>query len=148
MHNGYLRCHRRTHAEYAPPIHIRPCSWRQRLQVVLAVLLPVVFVLLAAVLFAWYRYRQLLRASTRERGAKQAPGVGPLTTLIVTDIQNSTGMWEVLPEEVRGSCGSAAMYCSALCRAAPRASPPPPLPSEGHEAQRACMMQWTLQHEP
>ncbi|GFR50076.1 hypothetical protein Agub_g12220 [Astrephomene gubernaculifera] len=68
--------------------------------VVLAVLLPVCSVLLAALLAVMCLLRRLRRAHLRERGAQRAPGVGPSTTLLITDIANSTALWESLPEEV------------------------------------------------
>eukprot|EP00198_Chlamydomonas_reinhardtii_P005062 XP_001694398.1 predicted protein [Chlamydomonas reinhardtii] len=66
----------------------------------LAVLLPAAVGLLLAFLVLMYMYRRLRQRHRRERGAKQAPGVGPLTTLLITDIANSTALWESLPEEV------------------------------------------------
>ncbi|KXZ51492.1 hypothetical protein GPECTOR_12g455 [Gonium pectorale] len=48
----------------------------------------------------------LWRRSTRHRhlllGAVKAPGHGPGTTLMVTDIESSTTLWELLPEEAMG----------------------------------------------
>lgn len=63
-------------------------------------LLPVACALLAALVWLWLRYRRLVRSSCRS--SQQAPGVGPLTTLLITDVQNSTGLYEELPEEVCG----------------------------------------------
>ncbi|GFR50637.1 hypothetical protein Agub_g12884, partial [Astrephomene gubernaculifera] len=43
----------------------------------------------------------LLRGVRRRRsGAAQMPGYGPQTTLVVTDIQDSTVLWETVPEAV------------------------------------------------
>ncbi|EFJ45840.1 hypothetical protein VOLCADRAFT_118195 [Volvox carteri f. nagariensis] len=62
--------------------------------------LAVAGVLLVALAVVLYKYRRLQRRHIQERGAQRAPGVGPMTTLLITDIANSTGLWESLPEEV------------------------------------------------
>ncbi len=55
--------------------------------------------LLAAALAAW-----LVKGRTHRRwglfGQHLAPGVGPNTTLVVTDIENSTLLWCVLPRRL------------------------------------------------
>ncbi|KAG2484543.1 hypothetical protein HYH03_016678 [Edaphochlamys debaryana] len=68
--------------------------------VTIAVLLPVAVLALAALALVYCLYRRLQRQHRREHSAQKAPGVGPLTTLLITDIANSTALWESLPEEV------------------------------------------------
>ena len=41
-----------------------------------------------------------IRRGRGQRGGSQAPMAGPLTTLLVTDVQNSTVLWETVPSEV------------------------------------------------
>ncbi|GIL44411.1 hypothetical protein Vafri_1891 [Volvox africanus] len=65
----------------------------------LAVLVPVGTTLLAIVacLLVWRRvsgHRSLLYGSVK------APMAGPQTTLLITDIQDSTSLWEVLPDVI------------------------------------------------
>ena len=62
-----------------------------------AVVVPTVGVLLAAALalLLWRRHQQRLHLLT---GGVRAPGAGPGTTLLITDIQSSTALWELLPE--------------------------------------------------
>lgn len=68
---------------------------------VLATLLPIAAVLLLGLLVLCYMYHRLRRRlKDQHRRAMSAPGVGPLTTLLVTDIANSTALWESLPGEV------------------------------------------------
>ncbi|GIL48312.1 hypothetical protein Vafri_4593 [Volvox africanus] len=65
------------------------------------VLTVAVAVMAAAALWGflyWRRVRNQRRVKTCE-----APGVGPATTLLVTDIQESTSLWESLPAEVMDS---------------------------------------------
>lgn len=54
----------------------------------------------SALLLAWLYRRQRKRNRTLF-GQVRAPGVSPSTTLLVTDIQSSTTLWESLPAEVR-----------------------------------------------
>ncbi|KAG2434341.1 hypothetical protein HYH02_012359 [Chlamydomonas schloesseri] len=44
------------------------------------------------------------RARSRRYRAAQPPGAGPATTLVMTDVQNSTLLWEVLPQDVMDHC--------------------------------------------
>ncbi|KAG2440556.1 hypothetical protein HYH02_010140 [Chlamydomonas schloesseri] len=57
-----------------------------------------VLLLSAVVLCLVLRVRRRRAAARELRGT--APGVGPGTTLLVTDIQDSTSLWESLPAEV------------------------------------------------
>ncbi|GLI67737.1 hypothetical protein VaNZ11_011988 [Volvox africanus] len=67
---------------------------------VVAATAGVLLVVLVPVVVLYIKLRRLQRRHIQEQGAQRAPGVGPLTTLLVTDIANSTGLWESLPEEV------------------------------------------------
>ncbi|KAG2423038.1 hypothetical protein HXX76_015554 [Chlamydomonas incerta] len=44
------------------------------------------------------------RARSKRYRAAQPPGAGPATTLVMTDVQNSTLLWEVLPQDVMDHC--------------------------------------------
>ncbi|GFR47140.1 hypothetical protein Agub_g8830 [Astrephomene gubernaculifera] len=71
----------------------------KKLVILSAVLSPVGALLLAACvgLLLWRRlvgHRHLLK------GAVKAPMAGPETSLLITDIQDSTSLWEALPEDV------------------------------------------------
>ncbi|GLC40308.1 hypothetical protein PLESTM_001047100 [Pleodorina starrii] len=68
--------------------------------VLLAALVPSAAALVAAgaALWGFLHWRRLLdERRSRTRGS---PGVGPATTLLVTDIQDSTSLWESLQAEV------------------------------------------------
>ncbi|GIL68615.1 hypothetical protein Vafri_21869 [Volvox africanus] len=67
---------------------------------VVAATAGILLVVLVPVVVLYIKLRRLQRRHIQEQGAQRAPGVGPLTTLLVTDIANSTGLWESLPEEV------------------------------------------------
>ncbi|GFH05625.1 uncharacterized protein HaLaN_00122 [Haematococcus lacustris] len=56
-----------------------------------------------ALLVAWITSSYILRQRGQHRsllGGILPPGVGPATTLMVTDIQDSTALWEALPDHV------------------------------------------------
>ncbi len=68
-------------------------------KVIFAVTVPVGTALLLAVAgtvayFVWMERRR------RARGLHLGPGPGPLTTLLLTDIQDSTVLWDALPPQV------------------------------------------------
>jgi hypothetical protein len=63
-------------------------------QALLAVLVPVAVLLLLCLAALLWRYRRMMQKLTRQTHAQQAPGVGPLTTLLITDIGESrAGRW-------------------------------------------------------
>lgn len=65
----------------------------------LAIFAPPIGLVLLALGLRWGWKRFLGRHRTLF-GTVVAPGVGPNTTLVVTDIENSTTLWETLPAEV------------------------------------------------
>ncbi|GFR42827.1 hypothetical protein Agub_g3784 [Astrephomene gubernaculifera] len=66
--------------------------------IALVVAVPTVLIMLV-LLLAFLLWRQCRRTRTLA-GAVRPPGIGPQTTLLVTDIMNSTVLWECLPAYV------------------------------------------------
>ncbi|GIL74684.1 hypothetical protein Vretimale_2319 [Volvox reticuliferus] len=82
----------------------QPASQRRRNKMVLlALLIPTAAVLLMAVAALWGFSHWSRVENARRAKTRGAPGVGPATTLLVTDIQDSTPLWEILPAEVMDS---------------------------------------------
>ncbi|GLI62352.1 hypothetical protein VaNZ11_004969 [Volvox africanus] len=73
---------------------------QQQIVFLVSMLVPIMAGLLlgAMVLWGYARYRRLRAQARAARSA--APGAGPSTTLLVTDIQDSTVLWEGLPADV------------------------------------------------
>ncbi|KAG2490411.1 hypothetical protein HYH03_011211 [Edaphochlamys debaryana] len=70
-------------------------------EIAAAVVVPVCFVLLMALLgFLWWRHGK--KSQHRLLGGVKPPGPGPMTTLLVTDIESSTTLWELLSEQAMG----------------------------------------------
>ncbi|KAJ9511227.1 hypothetical protein QJQ45_017170, partial [Haematococcus lacustris] len=55
-------------------------------------------------LFAWQRVVRLRRNHRSALGKLLPPGAGPDTTLVLTDVQDSTTLYECLPVEVMDAC--------------------------------------------
>ncbi|GFR47041.1 hypothetical protein Agub_g8726, partial [Astrephomene gubernaculifera] len=80
-----------------PPPVVAAASRRRRIAIIIAVPCAAALLLaggLAAAVLVVRRRRAAARAADVE--LQQAPGVGPNTTLVVTDIQDSTTLWEAL----------------------------------------------------
>ncbi|KAL6750965.1 hypothetical protein V8C86DRAFT_758443 [Haematococcus lacustris] len=60
--------------------------------------------LFSLVLLAWQRVVRLKRNYRSALGKLLPPGAGPDTTLVLTDVQDSTTMYECLPVEVMDAC--------------------------------------------
>ncbi|GIL58939.1 hypothetical protein Vafri_13943 [Volvox africanus] len=83
-----------------PPAPPAPPNPTRQVKLLVSVLVPIMAGLLlgSMVLWGYARYRRL---RARARAAHSAaPGSGPATTLLVTDIQDSTVLWEGLPADV------------------------------------------------
>ncbi|GIL91187.1 hypothetical protein Vretimale_18827, partial [Volvox reticuliferus] len=83
----------------APVVAMDGQQKRQQILLV-SVLVPIMGVLLlgAVALWGYVRYSRFRKGTQAALSA--APGAGPTTTLLVTDIQDSTVLWEGLPAEV------------------------------------------------
>ncbi|GLI71278.1 hypothetical protein VaNZ11_016406 [Volvox africanus] len=75
-------------------------SHSQLIPLFITVPVGIVLLALAVVLLMWWRHAH--RRNLFSGGVK-APGAGPATTLLITDIESSTALWELLPEHVMGN---------------------------------------------
>ncbi|KAG2488551.1 hypothetical protein HYH03_012870 [Edaphochlamys debaryana] len=75
-------------------------------------------VLLALAAAFILRQQRALRRVERRGGRILAPGVGPETTLVITDIQDSTALWEALPAAVMDEAIDLHHACLRRCTTA------------------------------
>ncbi|KAL6757582.1 hypothetical protein V8C86DRAFT_3095115 [Haematococcus lacustris] len=86
----------------SPPLVVIQVSGRLSSQTLTAAVTTPLLVV-GALLVAWITSSYILRQRGQHRsllGGILPPGVGPATTLMVTDIQDSTALWEALPDHV------------------------------------------------
>ncbi|KAJ9511501.1 hypothetical protein QJQ45_029838 [Haematococcus lacustris] len=98
----------RVASVFAPPSPLpqaqSPGISRDRVTIIAVCLVAGLLLLLGLGLLAWQRVVWLRRNHRSALGKLLPPGAGPDTTLVLTDVQDSTTLYESLPVEVMDAC--------------------------------------------